>query len=130
MKTIQIIFACIFPKAKGKILKNTSNCIFLKKMEETDSTQWWYFAYLCCCFTSETFTTANRILTASESDQTREPISEMLEPIQKAHPYSVLHNHSQYQKYLAFRVPEREPEGSVPVCTYVWYTSICSIMYF
>lgn len=30
MKTIKIIFAYIFPKAKGNILKNTSNCIFLK----------------------------------------------------------------------------------------------------
>ena len=58
-------------------------------------------------------------MTASESDQTREPVSEILERIQKAHLYSVLHNHSQYQKYLAFRVPEREPEGSAPVCTYV-----------
>lgn len=29
--------------------------VFSKKWKRQDSIQWWYFAYLCCCFTSETF---------------------------------------------------------------------------
>ena len=120
MKTIKIIFAHTFPKEKGKILKNTSNCIFQKNRKRRT-----VFSDILPTFVAAShqtfsafFTPGNRIMNASESSQTRERILEILEPIQKAHPYSVLHNHSQCQStwHSGF---QRENQKGLCLCVHM-----------
>ena len=69
MKTIKIIFAHTFPTEKGKILKNTSNCIFQKNRKRRT-----VFSDILPTFVAAShqnfsafFTPGNRIMNASES---------------------------------------------------------------